>query len=150
MTFESQYRFANISATKTRIFMKFETYIHKILKNYLVIFRKDPCTHARTRDKNMRARVSYRQNASAHIYASCVCVCARIFTKNLLIILYCLMNFQKSSLFNVFPIFSHLHPSKVFKDGELLNSHGIFWKLVIKMYICNGQKDTCPSLLVAF
>ena len=92
MTFESQYRFANISATKTRIFMKFETYIHKILKNYLLIFRKDPCTHARTRDKNMRARVSYRQNASAHIYASCVCVCARIFTKNLLIILYCLMN----------------------------------------------------------
>ena len=92
MTFENQYRFANISATKTRIFMKFETYIHKILKNYLVIFRKDPCTHARTRDKNMRARVSYRQNASAHIYASCVCVCARIFTKNLLIILYCLMN----------------------------------------------------------
>ena len=92
MTFESQYRFANISATKTRIFMKFETYIHKILKNYLVIFRKDPCTHARTRDKNMRARVSYRQNASAHIYASCVCVCARIFTKNLLIIFYCLMN----------------------------------------------------------
>ena len=89
---KSQYCFANISATKTPIFMKFKTYIHKILKNYLLIFRKDPCTHARTRDKNMRARVSYRQNASAHIYASCMCVCARIFTKNLLIILYCLMN----------------------------------------------------------
>ena len=92
MTFESQYRFANISATKAPILMKFETYIHKILKNYLLIFRKDPCTHARTRDKNMRARVSYRQNASAHIYASCVCVCAQIFTKNQQIILYFLMN----------------------------------------------------------
>ena len=92
MTFESQYRFANISATKTRIFMKFETYIHKILKNYLLIFHKDPCTYARTRGKNMRTRVWSRQNTRVHIYASWVCVCAQIFTKNLLIILYYLMN----------------------------------------------------------
>ena len=92
MTFESQYRFANISATKARIFMKFETYFHKIGKNYLLIFRKDPCAHARTRGKIMHAHVSSRQNARDYIYASCVCVCARIFTKNLLIILYYLMN----------------------------------------------------------
>ena len=92
MTFECQYRFANISATKTRIFMKFETYIYKIVKNCLLIFCKDPCTHVRTRGKNMRARVSSRQNARAHIYASCVRVCAQIFTKNLLIIYYYLMN----------------------------------------------------------
>ena len=42
MTFESQHRCAIISAMKARIFMKFETYIHKIVKNYLLIFRKDP------------------------------------------------------------------------------------------------------------
>ena len=92
MTFESQYRFANISVTKARIFMKFESYIHKIVKNCLLIFCKDPCTHGRTRGKNMRAHVSSRQNARAYIYASCVRVCARIFTKNLLIIFYYLMN----------------------------------------------------------
>ena len=92
MTFERQYHLANISATKAQIFMKFETYIHKIVKNYLLIFRKDPCAHARTRGKIMRAHVSSRQNARDYIYASCVCVCARIFTKNLLIILYYLMN----------------------------------------------------------
>ena len=86
------YYFANISATKAPIFMKFETYIHKILKNYLLIFRKDPCTHKRTRGENMRACVSSRQNVPAYIYASCVCVCAQIFMKNLLIILYYLMN----------------------------------------------------------
>ena len=39
MTFESQYRFANISGTKAQIGMKFKTYFHKIIKNYLLIFR---------------------------------------------------------------------------------------------------------------
>ena len=87
-----QYCFANISATKTPIFMKFKTYIHKIVKNNLLIFRKDPCTHARTRGKNIRARVSARKNARAHVYASCARVFAQIFTKNVLIILYYLMN----------------------------------------------------------
>ena len=135
MTFESQYRFANISVTKARIFMKFESYIHKIVKNCLLIFCKDPCTHGRTRGKNMRAHVSSRQNARVHIYASSVRVCARIVTIILLIIFYYLMNislkfykdpsfrlqngtdFQKSSNFNVFFIFLQLHPSEVFKDG---------------------------------
>ena len=72
--------------------MKFETFIYKIVKNHQLIFRKDPCKHARTRGVNVRTRISSRQNACAHIYASCVCVCAQIFTKNLLIILYYLMN----------------------------------------------------------
>ena len=94
MTFESQYHFANISAMKARIFIKFETYIHKIVKNNLLIFRKDPSTHRRTQGKNLRERVSSRQNALAHIYASCVRVCALIFTKNLLIICYYLMNIR--------------------------------------------------------
>ena len=92
MTFESQYPFANISAMKALIFMKFETYFHKIVKNYLLIFRKDPCTHARIRGENMHACVLLQQNALVHIYASCVCMCAQIFTKNQQVIFYYLMN----------------------------------------------------------
>ena len=72
--------------------MKSETYIHKIVKNYLPIFHKDPCTHARTRGKKMRARVSSRQNARAYVYAPCVRMCARIFMKNHLLILYSFVN----------------------------------------------------------
>ena len=92
MTFESQYRFANISAKKAWIFMKFETYIHKIVKNYLMIFLLDLCTDACTRCVNVRARVLPRRNARAHFYTSCARVCAWIFTKNHLVILYYLMN----------------------------------------------------------
>ena len=72
--------------------MKLETYINKIVKNHQQIFRKDPCTHVCTRGKNVRAHVSSRQNARAHVFASCARVCARIFTKNFLIILYYLIN----------------------------------------------------------
>ena len=72
--------------------MKFETYIHKIVKNYQQIFHKDPCTHACTGVVNVRARVSSRQNVRTHVYASCAHVCARIFTENYLVILYYLMN----------------------------------------------------------
>ena len=90
--FKTQDCFANISATKSPIFMKLQTHIHKIVKNDHKIFRKDPCTNARTRGLNVRARVSSRQNVRAHVYASCARVCARILTKNLVIILYYLMN----------------------------------------------------------
>ena len=72
--------------------MKFKTCIHKIVKNHQQIFRKDQCTHARTRGVNVRARISSRQNARMHVYASCACVYAQIFTKNHFIILYYLMN----------------------------------------------------------
>ena len=92
MIFKSKYCFANISATEAQIFMKFETYLHKVVKNHQIIFRKDPCKDARTRGVSVCAGVLSRQNARAHIYASCVRVCARIFTKNLLIIFYYLMN----------------------------------------------------------
>ena len=67
---------------KALIFMKFETYIHKIVKNYQMIFCKDPCTHARTRGVKVRARVSSRQNARALVYASRARMCARILKKN--------------------------------------------------------------------
>ena len=92
MIFKSQYCFANISATKASIFMKFETFIYKVVKNHQIIFRKDPCTDARTRDVNVRARVLSRRNTRAYTYALCARICARIFTKNHLMILYYLMN----------------------------------------------------------
>ena len=70
MIFDSQYCFSNISAAKAPIFIKFETSIHKIVKNYQKIFREDLCTHARKQGVHVRARVSSWQNASAHVYAS--------------------------------------------------------------------------------
>ena len=90
MVFKSQYCFANISATKASIFMKFETYIYQIVQNYQMIFRKDPCTPPCTGGVNVRACVSSRQNLRAHVYTLFV-VCARIFTNFCLLILYYLI-----------------------------------------------------------
>ena len=89
---KSQYYFANISATIALIYVKFEIYIHKIVKNYQMIFRKDPCTHARTRGVKVGARVLSRPNARKHVYALVGRRGAWIFTKNLLMILYYLIN----------------------------------------------------------
>ena len=61
MISKTQDCFANISATKTPIFMKLQTNIHKIVKNDHKIFRKDPCVNTGTRGINVRARVSSRQ-----------------------------------------------------------------------------------------
>ena len=92
--FKSQYCFVNISATKAQIFMTFETYIHKIVKNHQMIFCKDPCLQTRTRGSNVRTCVLLRQNARAHVYASCACVCIWIFTKNHVMILYYILNMR--------------------------------------------------------
>ena len=92
MIFKSQNCFANISATKAQIFIKFETYIYKIVKNYQMIFRKNPCTYARTGGVNVRVRVSSWPNTRANVNASFALVCARILTKNHLITLYYLLN----------------------------------------------------------
>ena len=103
MTFESQYRFANISAMKAWIGMKFKNYFYMIVKNYQLIFCKDSCIHADIRGNNMRARFLSRQNAQVHIYVSCLCVCVRIFMKNQQVILYYLINitfkFHKDPMF---------------------------------------------------
>ena len=72
--------------------MKLEIYINKMIKNDQEIFRKDPCKHARTRWVNVHAFVLPRRNARAHFYTSWARVCARIFMKNFLIILYYVMN----------------------------------------------------------
>ena len=84
--------FSSCAGVCSRIFMKFQTYIYKKVKNYLQIFRKDLCTHAHTRGVNVRARVLSRRNACAHIFSLCARVSSRIFTKNQQIILYYLMN----------------------------------------------------------
>ena len=59
-----QYCFANISATKAPILMKFETKLHKIVNNNQHHFCKDPNTHARTRSINVCAHVLSRVRAS--------------------------------------------------------------------------------------
>ena len=82
MTFESQYRFANISSTKAWIFMKFKTYFHKIVKNYLLIFRKDPCTHGRTQGKNVSARFAVTKRAHTHLRLLCAGVCTDLYEKS--------------------------------------------------------------------
>ena len=51
---QMQYCFANISALKTPIFIKFEIYTHNIVKNYQKIFCKDLCTHTHTRGVNIK------------------------------------------------------------------------------------------------
>ena len=139
--------------------MKFEINSNKMVKNHQQIFRKDPYTHACTRGKNVRAHVSSRQNARAHVFASCARVRERIFTKTLLMISHYLidinlkfhkdrsfrcgdicktiLSFENHQFFNVFSIFSQFHTSKVFQSGKLLNGDRIFWKLDIKMDQCN-------------
>ena len=74
MIFKSQYCFANISATKAPIFMKFETFIHEIVKNYQMIFRKDPCIHTHTRRVNVRTRV--------HLHLLCTRVSTDLYKKS--------------------------------------------------------------------
>ena len=77
---KNQYYFANISATKAPIFMKFETYIHKILKNYQMIFCKDPCTHPRKRGGNLRAPVFVAtKRASARLRLVCAPGCTDLY-----------------------------------------------------------------------
>ena len=104
-----------------------------------MIFHKDPCTDARTLGVSVYARVSSRQNARTYVYVSCAGICARIFMKNHLMILYYLMNislkfhkdlsfccgnicktiltFKNHKFFNVFCIFPQFCTSKVFKNG---------------------------------
>ena len=60
--------------------------------NYQQKNRKDLCTQTRTRGVNVRARVSSRQNARTHVYASCARVYTRIFTIFLLVVHYYLLN----------------------------------------------------------
>ena len=131
-------------------------------------FCKDPCTNARTRGINARARVLPRRNARAHVYASCARVCARILTKNLVIILYYLMNislkFHKDRSFRWGDIcktilsfknhqfsmyFAYFHSFALPKSSKMDNLWRLMefsWKLDIKMSQSHGKKYTCLRL----
>ena len=123
MIFKTQDCFANISSTIAPIFMKLQTNIHKIIKNDHKIFRKDPCTNARTRGKNVRARVLPRRNVRAHVYASCARVCARISTKNLVIILYYLIDISLK-----------FHKDRSFRCGDICKTILTFKNHQFSMY----------------
>ena len=56
---ESRYRFANISATKVWIFMKFYMMVNYYLVNLTFKVHKDLFTNARVRVVNARAHVKY-------------------------------------------------------------------------------------------
>ena len=147
--------------------MKFETFIHEIVKNYQMIFRKDPCIHTHTRRVNVRTRVLSRRNARAHVYASCVRMCARIFIKNYLIIFYYLMNkslkFHKDRSFRcwdicktilTFVLFLIFYVFSAFSKFEHQNSKNIEnYKLVIWSFgnlisKCSGIAKILPPILV--
>ena len=139
---------------------------------FIIIFHKDPCTHASTQDINVRSRVLSWWNACAHTYATCARICTWIFTKNHLMVLYYLMNtslkFHKDMSFRCGDIcqtiltfknhrfsmyFAYFHSFAPPKSTQMDNYWIImifFWKLDIKMYISNEQKDTCLSLWVVF
>ena len=51
-----QYCFANISATKARIFMKFYMVVKYYLDSLSFKFHEDPCTNARAGGVNARTR----------------------------------------------------------------------------------------------
>ena len=128
--------------------MKFETYIHKILKNYQMIFCKDPCSNEPTRGVNVR-------------------MCARIFIKNYLIIFYYLMNkslkFHKDRSFRcwdicktilTFVLFLIFYVFSAFSKFEHQNSKNIEnYKLVIWSFgnlisKCSGIAKILPPILV--
>ena len=117
--------------------MKFETYIHKIVENYQMIFGKDPCTHARTRGVNVHTRVSSRQNVRAHVCASCARVCAGIFTKNHLIILYYLLN-----------IYLKFHEDLSFHSGDICKTIMTFKNHQFSMYFAYFHNFAPPKPLM--
>ena len=47
----------NISLTEAQIFMKFETYVYKLVLDHQPNFHKDPCKDARARGVNARTHV---------------------------------------------------------------------------------------------
>ena len=46
--------FGHISSMEAQIFMKFETYVYKIVFDHQPNFHKDPCKDARARGENAR------------------------------------------------------------------------------------------------
>ena len=64
---KDQYCFANISATKARIVMKFYVVVNYYLVNLSFIFHDDPCINVRARVVNARTRdKSYARFFTTH------------------------------------------------------------------------------------
>ena len=78
MIFKAQDCFANISATKAPIFMKFETFNHEKVKNYQMICRKN---HAHKRHKLVCARFVATKRARARLRFVCTRVCMDLYQK---------------------------------------------------------------------
>ena len=147
--------------------MKLDTFIHEIVKNCQMIFRQDPCIHTPTRCIDVRARILSRWNARAHVYSSCRHMCVRIFMKNLLLILYYLVNksleFHKDRSFRcwdicktilTFVLFLIFYVFSIFSKFEHQNSINIEnYKLVIWSFgnlisKCSGIAKILPPILV--
>ena len=77
MSTESQFYFANISATEARIFMKFYMVVNYYLVNLNFKFHEDLNSNARARVINARTRDKTR----VRVYNSYVLIYARIFIK---------------------------------------------------------------------
>ena len=145
--------------------MKFDMFIHEIVKNCQMIFRQDPCIHTPTRCIDVRARILSRWNARAHVYSSCRHMCVRIFMKNLLLILYYLVNksleFHKDRsfrcwdicktiltfvlflIFYVFSIFSKLEHQSYAQLWKIWEMPWNFCKHNFKMYMYKGNFAIC-------
>ena len=82
MIFKSQYCFVNISATEAQIFLKFETYIHKVVKNHQMIFHKDPCTDGRTQGVCVCARFIATKRAHVRLRLVCAQMCTDLYEKS--------------------------------------------------------------------
>ena len=98
-----QYCYANISATKAPIFMKFETQLHKIENN----IKKSECLSISDENNNPKGFTIPYVHVPFHKDRSFGCgdICN--------IILTCVLPF----IFNVFCEFSRLCPSKAFING---------------------------------
>ena len=99
-----------------------------------MIFRKDPCTNARTGGANVRAYVLSRRNARMHVYASCARGCAGIFTKNHLIIPYYLLN-----------IYLKFHEDLSFHSGDICKTIMTFKNHQFSMYFAYFHSFAPPK-----
>ena len=82
MNFKRHFCFANISATKARIFLKFDTYIHKIVKKipqHFLLRSVHTCAH--TRRKRARARFAAMKRARASFCLVYTRLCTDLYEK---------------------------------------------------------------------
>ena len=74
-----QYCFANISATKAQVFMKFYVMVNYYLVSICIKFHEDSCINARTRVVQARVHVLLRMR----VFTTRALIYAQIFMRNL-------------------------------------------------------------------